>query len=63
LRITGTGVFLHDAPWRTAFGPGTNLTQAGGLRTGSHGCINLPFATAQFVWSFAPIGTPVDVVA
>jgi lipoprotein-anchoring transpeptidase ErfK/SrfK len=66
LRITGNGVFLHDAPWRAAYGPGTNLPQAGAdgsLRTGSHGCINLPFAAAQFLWGFAPLGTPVDVVA
>lgn len=67
LRITGNGVFLHDSPWRAAYGPGTNLPQGvgsdGELRTGSHGCINLPFAAAQFLWGFAPIGTVVDVVA
>jgi lipoprotein-anchoring transpeptidase ErfK/SrfK len=62
LRITGNGVFLHDAPWRDAFGPGTNLPQAGSLRTGSHGCINLPYATARFLWGFAPLGTSVSVI-
>ncbi len=66
LRITGNGVFLHDSPWRTAYGPGTNLPQNGSdgvARTGSHGCINLPFAAAQFLWGFAPIGTTVNVIA
>ena len=66
LRITGNGVFLHDAPWRAAYGPGTNLPQSGpdgSFRTGSHGCINLPFGAAQFLWGFAPLGTVVDVVA
>ncbi len=65
LQITSNGVFLHDAPWRPFYGPGTNvphLDPDGVWRTGSHGCINMPYAAAAFLWSFAPIGTPVDVV-
>ncbi len=64
LRITGNGVFLHDAPWRPFYGPGTNVPHTGAdgvWRTGSHGCINLPYAAAAWLWGFAPIGTPVQV--
>ncbi len=65
LRITGNGVYLHDAPWRPFYGPGTNVPHIdpdGVWRTGSHGCINLPYAAAAWLWTFAPVGTPVDVI-
>ncbi|MGH2368557.1 MAG: L,D-transpeptidase, partial [Chloroflexota bacterium] len=65
LRITGNGVYLHDAPWRPFYGPGTNVPHYdpdGVWRTGSHGCINLPYGAAAWLWSFAPVGTPVQVV-
>jgi hypothetical protein len=66
LRITDNGVFLHDAPWRPFYGPGTNFPHYdpdGVWRTGSHGCINLPYGAAAWLWNFAPIGTPVQVMA
>jgi len=66
LRITDNGVFLHDAPWRPYYGPGTSVPHYdpdGAWRTGSHGCINLPFRAAAWLWGFAPIGTPVEVIA
>jgi lipoprotein-anchoring transpeptidase ErfK/SrfK len=66
LRISGDGVFLHDAPWRPFYGPGTNVPHYdpdGVWRTGSHGCINMPYAAAQWLYTFAPVGTPVDVIA
>ncbi|MGI8826113.1 MAG: L,D-transpeptidase [Chloroflexota bacterium] len=57
---------LHDASWRSDFGPGSNLapTDLGTGRTilGTHGCVNLPPAAAQFVWDWAPLGTAVVVV-
>lgn len=40
MRITNTGIALHDAPWRSSFGG--NIYQY----NGSHGCINLPTAFA-----------------
>ena len=64
LRITGNGVYLHDAPWRPFYGPGTNAPHVGpdGVwRTGSHGCINMPYAAAQWLYGWAPVGTPVEV--
>lgn len=66
LRITGNGIFLHDAPWRPYYGPGTNRPHTdpdGVWRTGSHGCINMPFQAAAWLYGWAPVGTPVDVVA
>lgn len=42
------GYALHGAYWRDTFG-----------YSGSHGCINLPVATAQQVFQWAPIGTTV----
>ncbi len=58
------GYGLHDAWWRHRFGPGTNVSGdgPGSLEpAGSHGCVNMPFASAQWLWNWAPIGTPVVV--
>ena len=49
------GYFLHDAPWRTVWGPGANLTR------GSHGCINVPTATMASLYGWAAVGTTVIV--
>lgn len=58
------GYFLHDAPWRSNFGPGSNaqLGTPGTNYTGSHGCVNIPPVPMQFLWNWTPDGTPVDVV-
>ena len=53
--FTNTGEGFHDAPWRSAFGPGSNLND------GSHGCVNLPDAAADRLFGWADIGTPVIV--
>jgi len=49
------GYFLHDAPWRTVWGPGANLTR------GSHGCINVPKAAMATLYGWATVGTTVIV--
>jgi lipoprotein-anchoring transpeptidase ErfK/SrfK len=49
------GFFIHDAPWRTVWGPGANLTH------GSHGCINVPTATMASLYRWATVGTTVIV--
>ncbi|MDO5747194.1 MAG: L,D-transpeptidase family protein [Actinomycetaceae bacterium] len=46
-----SGYAMHAAHWRSTFGPG-----AGG---GSHGCVNMDFSGAKYIYEFAPIGTPV----
>jgi lipoprotein-anchoring transpeptidase ErfK/SrfK len=59
------GEGLHDASWRSNFGPGSNLepTNLGTGRSilGTHGCVNLPFSAATFIWNWAPVGTTVVV--
>jgi len=58
------GYFLHDAPWRSNFGPGSNaqLGTPGGSYTGTHGCVNIPIGPMTFLWNWTPIGTTVDIV-
>jgi lipoprotein-anchoring transpeptidase ErfK/SrfK len=60
------GEGLHDASWRSNFGPGSNLAPTdlgtGNSILGTHGCVNLPTPAAQFVWDWAPVGTTVVVI-
>lgn len=60
------GYFLHDAWWRTQFGPGTNFPHhdASGnpfSDEGSHGCINMALDNAAWLYHFVTAGTPVVV--
>jgi len=58
------GYFLHDAPWRWNYGPGSNSVAGtpGGNYTGTHGCTNVPFATMLELYNWADIGTLVQIV-
>jgi hypothetical protein len=57
------GYFLHDAPWRTAYGPGTNGPGTPGTNYGgTHGCVNIPPAAMTYLWNWTPMGTRVLVV-
>lgn len=63
MEFQNQGYFIHDAPWRSAFGPGTDGSGTPGTNYGgTHGCVNVPFNVAQFLFGWAPIGTPVVVV-
>lgn len=57
------GYYIHDAPWRSVFGPGSNaqLGTPGNNYTGSHGCVNVPANVAQELFAWTPDGTPVIV--
>ena len=55
LRLTWTGVGLHDATWRSSFG-GNIYT-----RDGSHGCINLPVNYAYDLYDSMNVGDCVIV--
>lgn len=55
MRLTNTGVGLHDATWRSSFG-GSIYTYSG-----SHGCINLPSSFADKLFKVAYTGMPVVV--
>ncbi|HLJ69420.1 MAG TPA: L,D-transpeptidase family protein, partial [Chloroflexota bacterium] len=57
------GYFIHDAPWRSVFGPPSQSGGSPGTNYGgTHGCVNVPVDTARFLWSWAPLGTTVDVI-
>ncbi|MBI3979231.1 MAG: L,D-transpeptidase [Chloroflexi bacterium] len=56
--------YLHDAPWRASFGPGTNTwhTDAWGRRrTGSLGCVNVPGGAMARLYRWATVGTEVTI--
>lgn len=57
------GYFIHDAPWRSVFGPGSNqqIGTPGQNYTGTHGCINVPPDVAQRLYNWVKIGTVVQV--
>ena len=46
----GRGFALHGAYWHNSFG-----------RVASHGCVNVPLASAQWLYDFAEGGTRVEV--
>ena len=53
------GYGLHDAWWRSNYGPGSNTPQ--GNVTGSHGCVNIPLWATRWIWDWAPVGTTVVI--
>ncbi len=57
------GFFVHDAWWRTEFGPGTNLNHydPAAFNGGSHGCINLPLQNMAYVYNWLPLYAPIIV--
>jgi len=58
-------LFLHDATWRGLFGPGTDrphLDPKLGWTDGSHGCIEMSLSNAQWLYTWAGVGTTVTVI-
>lgn len=55
------GFFVHDAWWRSWFGPASNLPHydPAAFNGGSHGCVNLPLNNMAWVYNFTPVGTPI----
>jgi lipoprotein-anchoring transpeptidase ErfK/SrfK len=49
------GYFIHDAWWQRNFGPGGNL------KTGSHGCVNVPTDAMPAIYQWARVGDEVIV--
>lgn len=54
---------IHDASWRSRYGPGTNGPHYDptGEDTGTHGCVNVPFGNMVWLWNWTPTGTAVIV--
>ena len=57
------GYFLHDAWWRSDFGPGANVPHYvdGNFETGSHGCIQMPKPAAYWLITWVNVGAGVRV--
>ena len=51
--ISICGIGMHDSAWRYVFGG--NIYKW----NGSHGCINMPVAAAEYIYNNVPLGTPV----
>lgn len=49
------GYYLHDAPWRTWYGPGSNI------QDGWQGCVNIPLAPLSALYRWARLGDEVVV--
>lgn len=61
------GYFVHDAPWRADFGPGTQFPHRDSSGTtaynfdGSHGCINLSETDATWVYKHTDWNTVIAI--
>ena len=58
------GYFIHDAPWRQTFGPGTNYPHTepnGTTATGSHGCVNVPTPAGKWLYYWAADGATIVI--
>jgi len=51
------GYYIHDATWQTNWGPGANV------RSGSHGCVNVPLSSMRALYGWARVGDAVNVSA
>ena len=60
------GYYIHDAPWRHAFGPGTNgphVSPDGTREDGSHGCVNVATSAGEWLYTWARVGATIQIVA
>jgi lipoprotein-anchoring transpeptidase ErfK/SrfK len=59
------GYYIHDAPWRSVFGPGSNAGTGtpGRDYTGTHGCVNVPEGVMAQLYNWATPGTVVQITA
>jgi lipoprotein-anchoring transpeptidase ErfK/SrfK len=63
LEFLGGGYFIHDAPWRGVYGKGSNSgSQPGTNYGGTHGCVNVPYYAARWLYYWADVGTTVHIV-
>jgi hypothetical protein len=58
------GFYIHDAPWREVFGPGSeslHFTPSGGVEDGSHGCVNVPTLAGDWLYHWTQLGTAIQI--
>ncbi len=60
------GFYIHDTWWHSIYGPGLTFDHydPGRLewQEGSHGCVNTPEHAMTFLYQWADLGTPVEVL-
>jgi lipoprotein-anchoring transpeptidase ErfK/SrfK len=64
LEFLSPGYFIHDSLWRHVYGPGSNdphIVGGYGVETGSHGCVNVPYAIMPWIYNWTDINTTVQV--
>ena len=62
LRFRYDGLYIHDAPWRSEYGPGTNGSgRRGAASTGSHGCVNVPSSMMGWMYTWSKVGTQIII--
>ena len=54
--ISTIGIGFHDASWQNGVFGGTKYQSP---EWGSHGCLNLPYDTAEYIYNNVPLDTPV----
>ena len=55
MEFEASGFFIHDASWRTVWGPGADQV------AGSHGCVNVPLKPMTTLYGWARVGDTVVV--
>jgi lipoprotein-anchoring transpeptidase ErfK/SrfK len=60
------GYYIHDSWWRVEYGPYTqfphqDVTGDTGADLGTHGCVNMAKADAQWVYNFATLFTAIII--
>jgi lipoprotein-anchoring transpeptidase ErfK/SrfK len=64
LYFRAAGFYIHDAPWRQSFGPGSEAPHTnpdGSQETGSHGCVNVPTATGAWLFDTIQVGATIII--
>lgn len=68
MQYHNNGYFMHDAWWRTEFGPASNYPHEDRgvdgsplASMGSHGCVDMPPTAAQWLYNFVTLSTPVII--
>lgn len=59
------GYYIHDAPWRQYFGPGTNVAHTnpdGTQDTGSHGCVEVSVTAGAWLYHWSTVGATIKIV-
>jgi hypothetical protein len=54
MEFESSGYFIHDAPWRSHYGPGSDSENGG-----THGCVNVMLQQMTWLYNWTPVDTTV----